>query len=187
MLLALRDRSTGSAATNFISVYLEGSSNQPSGEVVAEAVVDGGTNGAVSGPVTRGRSALAFRYEPSSYSAIAQADQGGTHPVWNHFQTNNLATWTNPSGSNSVILRLMGQSMAATNRTAPFPFFSRFVVTPLGQLSYSSSNLPAGLSLDPTTGLISGIPSVATNSQSSTVLIFNSQGTTQLNILFRVQ
>jgi hypothetical protein len=187
MLLALRDRSTGSAATNFISIYLEGSSNQPSGEVVAEAVVDGGTNGAVSSPVIRGRSALAFRYEPSSYSAIAQADQGGTNPVWNNFQTNSLTTWTNSNGSNSVILRLMGQSAAPTNRTAPYPYFSRFVVSPLGQLTYSSSNLPAGLNLDSQTGLISGTPTTTTNLHSSIVVISNALGFTNLFIRFGIQ
>lgn len=187
MLLALRDRSTGSAATNFISVYLEGSSNQPSGEVVAEGVVDGVTNGSVSEAAVGGRSALSFVYLPADGTMVTRADAGRTNLAWSEFQTSSLATWTNAARSNSLVLRLMGQSAASTNRPATYPFFRRFVVSPLGDLTYFSSNLPAGLILDPTTGLISGIPSVATNSQSSTVLISNGLGTTQLNILFRVQ
>lgn len=187
MLLALRDRSSNSAGTNFVSVYLEGSTNFPSGEVVAEGVVDGVTNGSVSEAALGGRSALSFVYRPTDGTLVARADAGKTNVVWSEFQTNSLVSWTNLARSNSLVLRLMGQSLASTNQTAPFPFFRRFVVSPLGDLSYSSSNLPAGLSLNPLTGLISGTPTVATNSQTSTVLISNGQGTIHLNFLFRVQ
>ena len=187
MLLALRDQSVGSASTNFVALYLDGSTNAPAGEVVAEAVVDGNTGGGVYGAAVGGRSALALRYQPLDGAIISQADQGATNPAWNDFQTNSLESWTHPAGSNSVILRLMGQSMAGTNRAAPYPLFSRFVVTPLGQLSYSSTNLPAGLNLDPETGLIYGIPSILTNSQNSLIIISNQVGATNLYINFRIK
>ena len=187
MLVALRDRSSNSAASNFVSVYLEGSTNFPSGEVVAEGVVDGVTNGSVSEAALGGRSALSFVYRPADGTMVARSDGGKTNVVWSEFQTNSLATWTNAARSNSLVLRLMGQSAASTNRSAPFALFRRFVVSPVGDLIYSSSNLPVGLNLDPETGLISGIPTVVTNSQKSTVLISNTIGTTYLNLLFRIQ
>lgn len=187
MLLALRDRSSNSAASNFVSVYLEGSTNFHAGEVVAEGVVDGITNSSVSEAAVVGRSALSFLYRPDDRTMVAQADGGKTNLVWSEFQTSSLATWTNAARSNSLVLRLMGQSAAATNRAAPFPFFRRFVVSPLGDLTYFSSNLPVGLNLDPSTGLISGTPSVATNQQAATVVISNAQGSTNLILLFRVQ
>jgi len=186
MLLALRDRSSNSAASNFLSVYLEGATNANTGMVVAEAVVDGLPNGAVGETVMEGRSALSFVYQPATRDAVARADEGNTNLVWGDFQTNNLTTWTNAAKTNGLVLRLMGQSKAPTNRGV-LPYFSRFVVSPLGDLSYSSTNLPPGLFLDSASGLIYGAPSAKTNLQSSIIVISNTLGSASLTIRFSVQ
>ena len=186
MLLALRDRSSNSAASNFLSVYLEGATNANTGMVVAEAVVDGLPNGAVGETVMEGRSALSFVYQPATRDAVARADEGNTNLVWGDFQTNNLTTWTNAAKTNGLVLRLMGQSKAPTNRGV-LPYFSRFVVSPLGDLSYSSTNLPPGLFLDSASGLIYGAPTAKTNLQSSIIVISNTLGSASLTIRFSVQ
>jgi hypothetical protein len=187
MLLALKDSSAHSGDNDFVSTYLEGDTNTPTGTVRAEAVVDGVTNGAVGLAAVGGQGVLSLVYQPTNLAAVSRTDAADTNTVWTDLQTNHLASWTNATGSSSVVLRLMGQSQAPKHPPHVFPFFSRFVVSPLGDLIYSSSNLPAGLILDPSTGLICGIPTVSTNNQISIVTISNASGLLNLKIRFEIQ
>lgn len=187
MLLALKDSSDLSGERDFVSTYLEGNTNVPAGAVVAEAVVDGTTNGAVGVAAVGGQGVLSLLYQPTNLAAVSRTDATDTNSVWTELQTNSLATWTNSAGSNSVILRLMGQSEAPTNLVGLVPYFSRFVVTPLEGLSYSSSNLPAGLSLDPNTGLIYGTPLSSISRHSAEVVISNLHGTIILPVVFEIK
>jgi len=185
MLLALRDRSTASG--NYRAIYLEGSTSAPTGEVVARAVSEGVTNGDDIGPGTSGKTVLSLAYRPTDLSLVSRAELEDAGPPWVNLQTNSVSSWTNQSGGGSVILRLMGQSMASPHQSAPFPYFTRFVVSPSEGLSYQSSNLPHGLTLDGKIGLISGTPTVQTNLQNCLISISNGRESTNLIIKFSVQ
>ena len=187
MLLALKDSCDLSGERDFVSTYLEGNTNAPAGTVVAEAVVDGTTNGAVGVAAAGGQGVLSLLYQPTNLAAVSRTDATNTNSIWTDLQTNSLATWTNSAGSNSVILRLMGQSKAPTNPAGLLPYFSRFVVVPLEGLAYSSTNLPAGLNLDPNTGLIYGTPLSSTTRHSTEVVISNLYGRIILPVIFEVK
>jgi alpha-tubulin suppressor-like RCC1 family protein len=187
MLLALKDSSDLSGERDFVSTYLEGNTNASAGMMVAEAVVDGTTNGAVGVAAAGGQGVLSLVYQPTNLAAVSRTDAADTNSIWAHLQTNSLATWTNSAGSNSVILRLMGQSQASTNLVGLVPYFSRFVVMPLEGLAYSSTNLPAGLNLDPNTGLIYGTPLSSNPRHSTEVVISNPYGSVILPVVFEIK
>ena len=80
---------------------------------------------------------------------------GTNSPIWRTNYSQNINSWTNSAQSNSLVLRLSGESKSPVDANYAFEF-SEFVIVPIGDLTYSSTNLPSGLTIDPVTGLITG-------------------------------
>lgn len=117
---------------------------------------------------------------------LVLGNPGTNSPVWSTNLSLPINAWTNAAGTNSLVLRLSGESQAPINPLYAFEF-SEFVIVPLGDLHYSSTNLPAGLTIDPVTGLITGTLPASPLTRTSTVTISNSLGTTNLTIEFDIQ
>jgi hypothetical protein len=116
---------------------------------------------------------------------LVLGNPGTNSPTWSTNYTLAINSWTNAARTNSLILRLSGESKAPVDPTYNVEF-SEFVIVPLGDLAYSATGLPTGLSIDPVTGLITGaLPATFTNT--ATITISNSLGTTNLTIQFESQ
>lgn len=101
---------------------------------------------------------------------------------------------TNAIGTGSATLVIaIAQTSGAPAITSPLtatgvqgnPF--SYQITSIGSnLTYSASNLPTGLSLNTTTGLISGTPTVAVTNAAVTLQVVNSSGTASATLLITI-
>ena len=173
-----------------IIAFFSGRSNQPTGFVTANGRVSSnnitngnGTNFSAAGYAWIGLQATNGG-GTNRVHAFGKTDTNAT-PIWNTNLTGSLNAWSNAGGTNSLILRLFGRSQAPTSTNHVLEF-SDFVVVPVGDLSYRASNLPPGLFIETNTGLIYGTP---TNrfTNTATITISNSLGTTNLTIQFDVR
>ncbi|MBL0014705.1 MAG: putative Ig domain-containing protein [Flavobacterium sp.] len=111
--------------------------------------------------------------------------------------TNYTVTGTYASGTETFVLNITVNDSAPTSLTYASPnIFTKGVgiatLTPTSSggavVSYSvSPSLPAGLSLDVTTGAISGIPTAITSVATYTVTAINSGGSTSFGVVITVK
>lgn len=184
MLSAFRDATD---TNNVVDAVFGGNSNQPTGFTSALAITNGtnviegiGTN---SSSASYGWIGLQTTTNGGTNRLLVLGNPYSNSPVW--WSTNlafPISTWTNAARSNTLVLRLSGNSLAPTNGAYALEF-SQFTVVPLGQLGYDWDVLPAGLDLDRETGLITGIP-ISTDNAISTITITNSHGTTNIILNF---
>jgi hypothetical protein len=187
MIAAFQDASSDS---NSVSTFFGGDTNHLSGGTTALVVTNGVqvTNGILSNTSTVNMGWIGLRTTNvgGTNKILVLGNPGTNSPTWSTNYTLAINSWTNAARTNSLILRLSGESKAPVDPTYNVEF-SEFVIVPLGDLAYSSTNLPAGLTIDPVTGLITGTLPASPLTRTSTVIISNSLGTTNLTIEFNIQ
>jgi hypothetical protein len=187
MLSAFRDAAD---PDNYVGSLFAGDATRLSGYASAVNVsnTNSVTNGiqTVTSSVSGGWIGLRSTNLNGTNRLLVLGNPGTNSPTWSTNLTLPVNAWTNSAGSNSLVLRLSGESQAIADPIFAFEF-SEFVIVPLGDLTFSSSNLPSGLSIDPVTGLITGTLPASPLIRTSTVTISNSLGTTNLTIEFDIQ
>jgi len=191
MLAAYPDAAVDS---DWIGSFFGGDSSNLDGATTAFAVTDTNdvTNGILTNTSTVSMGWIGLRLTnlggTNKIQALGNPGVTNANSVWstNYTMAVNTAVWTNAARSNSLVLRLSGESQAPLSTDFAFQF-SEFVVVPLGDLTYSSTNLPAGLTVDPASGLITGVLPATPLTKTSTISIFNSAGTNTLTIEFDIQ
>ena len=168
---------------NLVVGTLTTTDDNPAGATYAFATGAGGTdNGAfnISGNSLRATNSLDFETK-SSYSVLIQTTDAGGLTFTKQFTitVTDVAEVVAPSGLSytpAMINGTVGTAIANLNAT----------VTGTG-LTYSiNPGLPAGLSIDPTTGVISGTPSVTAASAIYTVTANNTAGSTTTTLTVAV-
>ena len=187
MLSAFRDAAD---PDNYVGSLFAGDATRLSGYASAVNVsnTNSVTNGilTVTSSVNGGWIGLRSTNVSGTPRLLVLGNPGTNSPVWSTNLSLPVSTWTNSARSNSLVLRLSGESQAPLSTDFAFQF-SEFVVVPLGDLTYSSTNLPAGLTVDPASGLITGVLPATPLTKTSTISIFNSAGTNTLTIEFDIQ
>jgi hypothetical protein len=187
MLSAFRDAAD---PDNWVAAAFFGNSTDVSGYATAVAVTN--TNQVTIGILTNtsavsgGWIGLRSTNLNGTNRLLVLGNPGTNSPVWSTNLSLPINVWTNAAGTNSLVLRLSGESQAPVDPLFAFEF-SEFVIVPIGDLHYSSSNLPGGLTVDPVTGLITGTLPASPLNTNSTVTISNSLGATNLTIEFNIQ
>ena len=173
-----------------VTTFFGGDSGNLSGGTTAFAVTNGVdvTNGILTNTSSANGGWVGLRLTNVSGTnrMLVLGNPGTNSPIWSTNLSLPINAWTNAAGTNSLVLRLSGESQAPVVPAFGFEF-SEFVIVPLGDLHYSSSDLPAGLTVDPVTGLITGTLPASPLTRTSTVTISNSLGTTNLTLEFDIQ
>lgn len=151
-------------------------------------------------PINTGGPASSFSIAPSLPLGMSFNSSTGVLsgvPQTSLVATSYLVTATNAAGSDTVTLTLtvsVGASSPDISYATPMSLTVSIAMTPVdptnsggAATSFSiAPSLPLGLSIDPTTGRISGTPSVASNESSYVVTATNSFGSDTFTIRIQV-
>ena len=179
-LIALKD--SNSLSTDYSLAQLLGDTDHLDGVVEGQGATNGAFLASTGINATGGSAFVGLEY--STNGRLVSLANPDTNP-WTPVFTNVVTSWTNAANTNTLVLRLQGSSYAPTKSEFSADF-DQFVVVPLGNLTYTNLEpLPTGVTLNPNTGLISGIPTVS-GTNTNKIVISNSFGTVTNEIIFQV-